>query len=84
MDTEDPRWEEYESRFRTLAEGVNIQKGPQAELGSAQAHLFLYGENGLSPEDEMATLDRFERERERLKGLEIMTSYWEDMALYIP
>lgn len=84
MDTEDPRWQEYERRFRALAESVDLKKGPQAELGSARAHLFLYGENGLGPDDEMAALALFERERERLKGLEMVTSYWEDIALYLP
>ncbi len=84
MDTEDPRWPEYERRFRALAESVHLKKGPQAELGSARAHLFLYGENGLAPEDELATLAVFEQARERLRGLEMVTSYWEDIALYLP
>lgn len=83
MNIEDPRFEEYEARFRTLAERVGLQKGPQAELASAQQHLFLYGDNGASPDEELATLAQFERMPERLCGLEMLTGYWEDIALYV-
>ncbi|HEY9746323.1 MAG TPA: hypothetical protein V6C99_08910 [Oculatellaceae cyanobacterium] len=84
MNTEDPRWEEYERRFRTLAEGISLHKGPRAELASARVHLFLYGDNAMTPEQEFETLGQFEAERERLQGLEILTSYWEDVVLYLP
>lgn len=84
MHIEDARWEEYESRFRKLAEGLTLHKGPRPELASSEAFLFLYGENGLSPEEELDMLARFEREPARLKGAEILTSYWEDLVLYLP
>jgi hypothetical protein len=84
MNIEDPRWEEYERRFRALTERVDMHTGPQPELASSALHLFLYGENALTPEEELETLDRFEQEAERLKGIEILTSYWEDLVLYLP
>lgn len=84
MNIEDPRWEEYERRFRALAEQVELHKGPLPELASSALHLFLYGENAMSVEQEFETLERFEREPQHLKGLEILTSYWEDLVLYLP
>jgi hypothetical protein len=84
MNIEDPRWEEYETRFRDLAEHVALQKGPQPELASAQLHLCLYGDNAMTPEQEFETLTRFDQAVEQLKGTEISTSYWEDMVLYLP
>lgn len=84
MDIENPRWEEYENRFRALAETVEIQKGPQPELASAEVMLFLYGENGLSPEEEFSLLEKLEKQAENLKGTAMLTAYWEDIVLYLP
>lgn len=84
MNIEDPRWEEYETRFRDLAEKVDLQKGPQPEVASAQLHLCLYGENAMTPDEEFETLDRFKEVMGSLKGTEISTSYWEDVVLYLP
>lgn len=83
MHIEDPRWETYEQRFRALAEQIELQKGPQPELASAELHLFLYGENAMTPEQEFEVLERFEREPARLKGTAILTAYWEDIVLYL-
>ena len=84
MNIDDPRWPTYESRFRALAESIELEKGPQPKLASAQAFLFLYGENGLPPEEELSLLERFEQLQDRLRGNEILTSYWEDLVLYLP
>lgn len=84
MNIEDPRWEEYERRFRALTEQVDMHKGPQPELASSAMFLFLYGDNAMLPEQEFETLERFERDSKLLKGIEILTSYWEDLVLYLP
>lgn len=84
MDIEDSRWEEYENRFRALAERVELQKGPQKELASAEMLLFLYGENGLSADQEFEMLARLEQAADCLKGATMQTAYWEDIALYTP
>jgi hypothetical protein len=84
MNVEDPRWDEYEARFRELAERVELQKGPQPELASAQLHLCLYGDNAMTPEQEFDVLDQFEQRASQLKGTEILTAYWEDVVLYLP
>ncbi len=84
MNIEDPQWEAYETRFRALAEQVEIHKGPQPELASAEILLFLYGENGLTVEQEFETLTRLEQSLPQLKGAEMLTSYWEDIVLYLP
>ena len=84
MDIEHPRFEEYEQRFRALAENVSMQKGAQPEMASARLLLFLYGENGLPPEEEFKLLATLENHGDELKGATIITSYWEDIALYVP
>lgn len=84
MHIEDPRWEEYENRFREVAERVNMQKGPQPEVASAQLFLCLYGDNGLTPEQEFEALARLEQQVEQLRGTTILTAYWEDLVLYLP
>lgn len=84
MDIENPRWEEYENRFRALADSVEITKGPQPELASAEEMLFLYGENGMTPEQEFDLLGKLEKQAGNLKGTTMLTSYWEDIVLYLP
>lgn len=82
MDINDPNWETYETRFRHLAEQIELHKGPQPELAAAETMLFLYGENALTPAEEFATLAQLEGQMERLKGATMLTSYWEDIVLY--
>lgn len=84
MNIEDPRWEAYENRFRSLAENVDLQKGPQPELASAQLLLCLYGDNALTPDQEFEALDRLAQALPQLKGTEMQTAYWEDIVLYLP
>lgn len=83
VDIEHPRWEEYEQRFRALAETVDLFKGPNPALASAKTLLFLYGDNALTPEQEFEVLARLEQNPCQLRGLEVTTSYWEDLALYL-
>lgn len=84
MNVEDPRWDEYEARFRELAARVEMQRGPQPEVASAQLHLCLYGDNAMNPDQEFDALSRFEESLDQLKGTEILTAYWEDLVLYLP
>lgn len=84
MDIEDSHWDAYEARFRKLAEDIPLHKGPLPELASAHIFLCLYGDNGLSPEKELDILSQLEQQHERVKGVEMLTAYWEDIVLYIP
>lgn len=84
MDIEDPHWEEYETRFMALADRVELHKGPDTDLASADLLLFLYGDNGLQPEEEFRVLEKLEQQPDQLKGLSMTTSYWEDLVLYLP
>jgi len=84
MDIENPRWEEYESRFRALADTVQLQKGPQPELASAKLYLCLYGDNAMTPEQEFEALAKLEAQATSLRGTEMQTAYWEDIFLYLP
>jgi len=84
MNVEDPRWEEYERQFRELAEDVELQKGPQPELASSELFLCLYGDNALNPEQEFEALEQLRQVKDKLKGAEMQTAYWEDIVLYLP
>lgn len=84
MDINHPRFEEYQTRFEALADMVVTQKGAQPELASAKMMLCLYGDNGLSPEDEFAQLEKLEDHLgQGLKHLEMATNYWHDVILYV-
>jgi hypothetical protein len=84
MNIEDPRWDEYETRFRALAERIPLLKGPQPELASARLFLCLYGDNAMTLEQEFEALAALEKDVEHLKGATILTAYWEDILLYLP
>lgn len=86
MDINDPRFEEYQTRFEALAEQVEDGKsGPQPEIGSAKYFLCLYGENGLPPEEEFELLQTLKEHLEDgLQKTTIQTSQWEDIILYLP
>ena len=85
MDVDNPRFEEYERRFRQVAGRADHIRGASPAIASARYHLCLYGENGLSPEEEFALLERLEAHAgDGLKCAEVETYYWEDLVLYIP
>jgi hypothetical protein len=84
MHIEESHWEEYEHRFRALAEDVPVKKGPHPEMASSQLLLCLYGDNGLEPEQELAMLSQLEAVKSQLFCVEMSTAYWEDLVLYLP
>lgn len=85
MDVENPQFAQYEARFRQLADRVERLKGADPAIASAKYLLCLYGENGLSPEDEFEMLARLEGYADDgLKCAEVETYYWEDLVLYVP
>jgi hypothetical protein len=85
MDIENPQFETYEQRFRKLAEQAECHKGSQPEIASSRYHLCLYGENGMTPEEEFDLLAQLEKKADAgLKCASIETYYWEDLVLYIP
>jgi hypothetical protein len=85
MDIEDPRFEAFEARFRELVEQSELVPPPRPALGSAKAYLCLYGENGLSPDEEFAVLEQLAEEAGRnLKRVEVDTDYWQNIVLFVP
>jgi hypothetical protein len=84
MNIEDPKWEEYETRFRALVEDTPILKGAHPELASSELMLCLYGENGIEPEQEFKILSQLEAQKGKLSCVEMTTAYWEDLILYLP
>jgi hypothetical protein len=84
MDVNDPRFETYEQRFRALADAATLVKVAEPSLNATRCYLFLYGENGLTPEEEFEVLDKLASEPpEQLKRLEVDTDYWQDIALFV-
>jgi hypothetical protein len=80
----------YEATFQALADVVDPWEAPTKPVLSAMPlFLCLYGENGLTPEEEFETLARiqatFEQTPEKVKKLEIEAShqYWQETILFI-
>jgi hypothetical protein len=85
MDIEDPRFEAYEKRFRELADQAELVKVAQPSLNRAQYYLCLYGENGLTPEEEFEFLDKMGLEAgKNLKRIEVESDIWQDIVLFVP
>ncbi|MEM0950944.1 MAG: hypothetical protein AAGI66_02235 [Cyanobacteria bacterium P01_H01_bin.74] len=85
MDIESKDWDAYEAAFMALVESLTLTKGPVPELSSAKIMLCLYGENGMPPEQEFEMLNLLKQEAEKntLCATQMMTSYWEDIILYV-
>ena len=85
MDIENPRFEEWENRFREVAEDTVRVEQPSTSLDQCQFLLCLYGENGLSTDDEFNMLESIAKteETQRYK-IEKETAYWQDIVLFVP
>lgn len=84
MDINDPRFADYQARFEHLAAMAEPIPGPAPAIASARYFLCLYGENGLTPDEEfamLATLDDYVGKG--LKRVDISTSYWEEIVLFV-
>jgi hypothetical protein len=84
MDVNAPEWEAYEAQFRLLAEKAEHVAIAKPALDKCRYYLCLYGENGLSAEEEFAFLERMTSEVENLKRLEVEADYWEEIVLFLP
>lgn len=99
MDVNDSRFEMYETRFRALAQKADQVIQAKPSLNASRYYLCLYGENGMSPDEEFTVLETMENlymeslyqeELEKtsslslLKRLEVDTDYWQDTILFIP
>ncbi len=83
MDIEAPQWDTWEARFTELAERA-LKVPLTGDIKGAQHYLCLYGENGLSPEEELAELDAMAKASQNLQKVEVDTSYWQDTILFVP
>ncbi|MBX2861554.1 MAG: hypothetical protein KTR14_09985 [Vampirovibrio sp.] len=84
MDTEHPRFDEFVQRFEALAEDAQKHEGQKPALSGCKIYLTLFGENGLSPEEEFEFLDKLATHKENgLKRLDIETSYWQNIVLFV-
>jgi hypothetical protein len=88
MDVNDPQWEAYEAAIQALIPQSELVKRAEPALDTCRYYLCLYGENGLTPEVEFAILsqmtDALRNGTGRLKRLEVETSIWQDVLLFMP
>lgn len=85
MDIESPYWETWEAEFIALAEEAEpVPVVRRDSIKGARHYLCLYGDNGLSAEEELEELAIMRREKDHLKKVEVETSYWQDVVLFIP
>lgn len=83
MDIESPQWDAWEAAFRALAEKARESQAKTAIKGAKQ-YVCLYGDNGLSEEEEFATLVEMAEKADQLLRVEVDTDYWQDTVLFIP
>jgi hypothetical protein len=80
----------YEADFQAFAEEVEAWEEPAKPVLTAMPlFLCLYGENGLTPEQEFETLETiktiFQQTPEKVKKLDIEATnhYWQETILFV-
>jgi len=81
MDLESPHWDEWETQFNQLADQAQVAEN-KSELASAKMHLILFGNNGLTEEEELAELKNFATMPDQLKKVVVETDYWQNIYLF--
>jgi hypothetical protein len=86
MDVTSSQFEQYEAEFNLVAERAKDWEAPSRPvLDDCPMYLCLYGENGLSPEEEFSFLHTFKMmEAETYYKLEIEADYYQDTILFVP
>lgn len=85
VDVNHPRFEEYDHRFRALAEQAELVERANPSLNACRYYICLYGENGLSPEEEFAFLEELNSfVGKDLKRIEVDMDLWQDIVLFVP
>jgi hypothetical protein len=86
MDVNDPLWSEYETQLLALAEQATPwEADAKPVLGGMAAYLCLYGDNGLSPQEEMAQLTAFAQRVQQglaLQCFALDADYWQEVVLF--
>ena len=85
MDVTAPEWDAYEERFNAVAELATPWPEPtKPDLASLPIYLCLYGDNGLTPTEEWATLTELEAMAKsgHLYCLTVDADYWFERILF--
>jgi hypothetical protein len=86
MDVSAPEFNTYEARFNALAEQVQLWEGARHVAGCSEHVLCLYGENGLTCNEEFELLNALEQHHQAnpQRVAKIMTEgdYWCDTILF--
>ena len=87
MDVNHERFGEYETAFNALAEEATAWEGDKPALDSMSIYLCLYGDNGLSVEDEFALLEQLNVKQsehiDTLWRIDIEADYYQDIILFV-
>jgi len=84
MDTNNPRFQEFQTRFEELAFLADEVVQPPS-IGDCRHYLCLYGENGLTVEEEFHLLTQLESFiGDTLQKVVVETPYWQDTVLFVP
>jgi hypothetical protein len=85
MDVNSPQFDQYETAFKAVAEqAIEWDVPARPVLDSCPMYLCLYGENGLTPEEEFLFLERFKAmEPESFYRLEVEADYYQDTILFV-
>ena len=87
MDVNHKRFDEYENAFNALAETATPWEGDKPALDSMAVYLCLYGDNGLTVDDEFALLDTLKNRRventDALWRIDIEADYYQDIILFV-
>jgi hypothetical protein len=87
MDVNAPQWDAYIQQFETVAQRaqpwIGKDKSSRPNLADAQLYLCLYGENGLTPDEEFAMLDTL-AQANPLYRVDVETAYWLETVLFVP
>lgn len=85
MDVNDSRWDEYEVAFTAVAnQATPWAEATKPDLASLPLYLCLYGDNGMSADEEFATLAVLQSalDTHTLYCLEVEADYWYERILF--
>ncbi len=85
MDVNDPRWDEYEAAFTAVANQATLwAEATKPDLAALPLYLCLYGDNGMSVDEEFATLSTLQTAltNQSLYCLEVEADYWYERILF--
>jgi len=83
MDVNHPRWDEYETAFNAVADTATLWvEELKPDLTAVPLYLCLYGDNGLSEDEEFDVLSRLSTHTD-VYCLEVEADYWYERIMFV-